>query len=644
MRRIFLLAGIIFAMQIGVAAQSSAPLNLFTGNFPPEKLSAALQRDTPWRPYPRLEDRAFWEQLDSKTKRELIARGEAALDYAWPPISAALIMEFVRNGNRSNHYALYGERRRALWDMMLAELVENQGRFVDQIANGAWNTCEETYWGFPAHTGLQRAGTGLPDILQPTVDLFAAETGAYMALVDYFVGSALDTISPLLRPRIRHEVQRRIIEPMHRDNYGWMGFGTAGRPNNWNPWICSNLLIATLFLEKDDAAQVRNVDRVFQILDNYLNPHPADGGCDEGPSYWTAAGASVFDNLEVLYDFSGGKIDVYDQPLIQKLGTYIYKVHIGNDYYVSFADAEPAMQLDGAFIHRFAEAIDDDGMRRFAGALTGKQEDLSWGFHLTRKAYSFFDSPMIEPAVAPFPRDAWFEDLQVLVARSQEGTDDGWFMAAKGGTNGESHNHNDVGNFVIFYDGQPVLIDVGRGTYTRRTFSGGRYGLWFNNSGYHNLPIINGQQQAPGVKFHARNVRHSVTDRAASLALDIAPAYDAATGIRRWERTMTLDRRQGLQLTEDFELSSRPEKVELAFMTHYPVEVSSRGIVTIKGQGRDFQLRYPAKTFTARVEKVEYSTPEDENIRKNWGDSLHRILLVAERPAAKGKWQLAFTN
>lgn len=24
-----------------------------------------------------------------------------------------------------------------------------------------------------------------------------------------------------------------------------------------------------------------------------------------------------------------------------------------------------------------------------------------------------------------------------------------WFVAAKGGNNGESHNHNDVGNFII---------------------------------------------------------------------------------------------------------------------------------------------------------------------------------------------------
>lgn len=644
MIRIFLIAGISFAVIGALAAQSSGPLNLFTDNFPAEKLKSTLQRTTPWQPYPTLANRAFWEQLDATTKQELIGRGEAALDYGWPPVSAALIMEFVRNGNRSNHSMLFSERRRALWDLMLAELVENKGRFVDQIANGVWNTCEETYWGFPAHTGLQRAGVGLPDIMQPTVDLFAAETGAYMAMVDYFIGPALDTVSPLLRPRIRQEVDRRIFEPIHRDEYGWMGFSKAGRPNNWNPWICSNLLLTTLLLEQNTDAQVRNVARVFQFLDNYLNPHPADGGCDEGPTYWTAAGASLFDNLEVLHDYTEGKIDFYQVPLIQKLGTYIYKVHIGKDYYVGFADAEPFMQLDGEFIYRFGEAIDDAGMRQFAGSLPNQEDDFTWGWHLSRKAYSFFNNPTIARAKPPFPRDAWFEDLQVLVARSQEGTDAGWFLAAKGGTNGESHNHNDVGNFMVFYDGLPVLIDVGRGTYTRRTFSGGRYNLWFNNSGYHNLPIINGQQQPPGVVYQARNVRPAITEKTSTLQLDIAPAYAEEVGVRRWERTIQLDRKKGLNLTEDYELGQQPEKIELAFMTHYPVQAEEKGVVTIKGKDRNFKLRFPAKIFTARVEKIAYSTPEDEGIRENWGDNIYRILLVADRPAAKGKWQVQFTN
>jgi hypothetical protein len=88
-----------------------------------------------------------------------------------------------------------------------------------------------------------------------------------------------------------------------------------------------------------------------------------------------------------------------------------------------------------------------------------------------------------------------------MVARDKEGSTDGLFVAAKGGHNDESHNHNDIGNYVIYYNGQPVLIDVGRGTYTRKTFSSRRYDIWYNCSDYHNVPTINGVTQPAGANL-----------------------------------------------------------------------------------------------------------------------------------------------
>ena len=38
------------------------------------------------------------------------------------------------------------------------------------------------------------------------------------------------------------------------------------------------------------------------------------------------------------------------------------------------------------------------------------------------------------------------------------------FVAAKGGFNNESHNHNDVGTFSLYVNTIPVIIDAGVGT------------------------------------------------------------------------------------------------------------------------------------------------------------------------------------
>src|SRR5690606_10513971 len=103
----------------------------------------------------------------------------------------------------------------------------------------------------------------------------------------------------------------------------------------------------------------------------------------------------------------------------------------------------------------------------------------------------------------PLPRDVWFPDLQVMIARDKAGSADGFFVAAKGGHNQESHNHNDIGNYIVYYDGLPLLIDVGSGTYTKRTFSAERYDIWFNCSDYHNVPTISGVRQQAGARFKA---------------------------------------------------------------------------------------------------------------------------------------------
>ena len=121
---------------------------------------------------------------------------------------------------------------------------------------------------------------------------------------------------------LRLEVDRRILTPaLERDDFWWMGF-TPREVNNWNPWINSNWLAAALLLERDPARRARAVAKIARSLDRFIDSYPDDGGCDEGPSYWGRAGASLFESLELLHSATGGAVDVYrragrprDRPL-----------------------------------------------------------------------------------------------------------------------------------------------------------------------------------------------------------------------------------------------------------------------------------------------------------------------------------------
>jgi len=418
--------------------------NLLSGKFGPEKLKEILVSAEDWHPFPNVSEREEWESLPEKVRAAHIREAEKHLNGDWETPKASVFLEYVRDGNRSNFQNVSFGRRAQLAELVLGECMEGRGRFLDDILNGVWTICEETYWGVPAHVGAQERGSGLPDVKEPTVDLFAAETGMLLAWTHYLLGAELDEISPLVGERIDYEVKRRIIDVnLERDDFWWMGFD--GRTvNNWNPWICSNWLAAVLILEKDLEKRGLSVFKILRCLDNFLNPYPRDGGCDEGPGYWDRAGGSLYDCLELLSSASDGIVDVFDEPLIEEIGKYIYRVYISDRYFINFADAAAKINANASVIFRYGQSITDDAMSGFGAFLAKKQglgEDAvrgSFGW-LGRVLPALFglEELLAAPAVEPLERDFWFKDLEVMGARSIRGTNEGFYVAAKGGHNAE---------------------------------------------------------------------------------------------------------------------------------------------------------------------------------------------------------------
>ena len=466
-------------------------------NFLTEELSGidlkeVLVFQSEWNPFPKYEDRNAWE---SKKDRfiHIVSLAEHQLEYKWPTLPVSSYLAYAEKGDRQAYESTCFEKRNVLHTLLLAELCEGQGRFLKQIINGAWSICEESFWGVPAHLDSHLANNEaysvLPDVTFPVVDLVAAETASSLALVDYFLGNKLDSISPQITKRIRHEINFRVLEPIQNVDFWWMGFpGGRERPNNWNPWICSNVLNAELLIEEDQVKRERMVKRIVSTLDNYLNHYPEDGGCDEGAEYWLAASACLFDNLEMLKEATLGKFDLFNVPKIMNMAKFIYQAQISDGYYINFADCPPKLGISSiaSEIYRFGKAVNDPKMMQFATYYKKDSELSVHNWHFFRTFCDLFsDEGRAETEKKlPLSRDVWFPGIQVMAARDKEGTDKGFFVAAKGGNNGESHNHNDIGNYIVYYDGFPLIIDAGHGTYTAKTFSDKRYEIWSNRSDY----------------------------------------------------------------------------------------------------------------------------------------------------------------
>src|SRR5205807_783521 len=273
-----MLAALLLLAAGAAPAAGQGPRNLLTGARSEPALAAVLVPAGQWHPYPTIQDRAAWEAVPQEIRVAYVRDAQQYLGTTWERIPATVTLQFVRDGTRSNYDAMNTRQREKLATLVLAEVFENEGRFLDEIADGIWAFSEQTFWGSTAHLGMQRAGNGLPDVTEPIVDLFAAETAALLAWTDYLLGDKLDKVSPLVRKRIRVEVDRRVLTPaFERDDFWWMGFGERKDVNNWNPWINSNWLTAALLLEADPQRRSAAVYKIMRSLDNFINRYPPDG-------------------------------------------------------------------------------------------------------------------------------------------------------------------------------------------------------------------------------------------------------------------------------------------------------------------------------------------------------------------------------
>jgi hypothetical protein len=620
--------------------------NLLSAKYPNDKLKELLIPQAQWTPFPKITDRSGWAKADEPMMKAFLKQAEGYLNYKWPSIPATKSLLIARTGDRNEYQEISFQKREVLGILLLGEIYENKGRFIDQIIDGVWNICEESWWGVPAHLPQNQAYAGLMDVSAPFVDLFSAETATFLSWVDYFVGDKLDAVSPQIRKRIYHETNYRIFQPLMNKPHGWMAANANGRPpNNWNPWICSNWLNTALLLEKDDTKRADMVAKILSVLDQFVNPYAPDGGCDEGPGYWGAAAASLFDNIAMLNLASNNAFNyVYNDEKIRNMGRFIYRAQIGTTYFLNFADADPQPGMAASMIYRFGKAIEDPDMMKF-GAYYRKPEDGRIGkFQYFRNLYALFmqDEYRQAPKGLPLPADVWLPGIQVMVARDKAGTTDGLFVAAKGGHNDESHNHNDIGNYVVYYNGLPLLIDVGRGTYTRKTFSSRRYDIWYNCSDYHNVPTINGATQPPGARYKASNVVYKQDKAYAALSLDISQSYPQQAGVKKWQRTIRLNRGKNVTVN-DVLLLNKAEQVTEHLMTCYPAEVTKPGELVIHyapqdGTAKDFVITYNPKQMEPTVEKVPLTAMEDEGIRTKWGDTIYRINFKVTAPKTNDRY------
>ena len=552
--------------------------------------------------FPCFADRAAWEGVSAGDRADLLDYAARWQGKPWPVITAGMYAAFVRTGSRRDCEIPYMDRRRRLCSAVLHICLTGEMTLMSEVEDGIVLLCEESAWAISAHLDLTAAHP-FPDEIAHRVDLFAAQT----AMILSFAAQLLEgVLHPDLHARIRREVERRVLTPfMEHNNEWWMGY-TRTDLNNWTPWILSNILMTANVWQWGGAPLIQ---RACMMLDRWLAVVPEDGGCDEGAGYWNMAGGAFLDCLMALESMCG--VDLWQDGKVRRMMAYPELVYLGKGWSANFADCDARPYISGERLQYAGIRTENPALVRMGAEMWGSPlKELNDTPHLSRVLMHIFVQKEVADAQIAAQKDAWLPDLQVRLVEAG-----GMTAAMKGGHNDESHNHNDVGTFLLMAGGDMQVVDAGNMIYTAKTFSSRRYELWNCRAMYHNVPIIGECEQQPGRRYAAKDVE-KLPD---GMALDMADAYPAEAGVQCCRRRMTLG--SGVFRVQDAIALDAPQPVTWVFMLRHAPALHAGGCTLESG----FRIRW-AEGLTAAVETIDIT---DGRMQNSYPGSLWRLTLTA---------------
>jgi hypothetical protein len=598
-----------------------------------------VDRRSVFKIIPTYSNRKFWKNIPKELKANYIKQAEQILDWSWPSIKASDYLAYRRGGDARSE--IFWRPTKYLSYFAIAELIEGKGRFLDQIANGLWYFNERTWWGWSSHVETTRVGQSLPLPNSQGVDLGVGEAAVNVALALFIFEKELNNIDPAIVVSAREALWQKGLTPFfNNDNHLYLGLA-GERSNNWNTWINHNMLLAWLLTAKNAGIDSKPLLRTIRSLESFIDNYPEDGSCEEGPVYWGVGAGLLIRTLTYIAAATDNHINIFNDPKLKRMASYILNMHIGGKEFLNFGDADRISTGDILTIYQAGRALSDSRLVEFSRYLYNLRQP-----HAPLQSSRLIDEILYIVALKdlvntestpPLIGQHWYSNSQMVVARENAGSTQGMFFAARGGNNGEFHNHNDIGSFVLYYNSKPVLIDVGREEYTRKTFQENeRYNLWNISSEWHSVPFVNGQPQGSGSNFRATTSGPSVGENSIQLAFDISAAYSSKSSINYWKRDFDFRNKEYLKVVDSFSLNhlskdSGPTGVSL--ISACPVTVKSSGLLCMQCNGDQFSIDYDPTSVTPQVEEKVIS---DLFLMRYW-KSIWRIRLMYNKQNMKGE-------
>jgi len=549
-----------------------------------------------------LRDREKWEKIrncdEYKVLRDRLEAEYNSLckDKETPQLPFSMWFETIKTGERKKFEDLYFLRRKQMSVYALMSLIYPENKVcILKLEDILCEICNEYSWSVPIHLPADRLNE------RNHIDLFAAETGLYLAEIKYIFN---DRLNPLVLERISRELDMRIIKSFKNNTYFF-----ENCKSNWAS-VCGGAVGIVLLYENPDV-YMEVKPRIEKCMSNYLEGIGEDGSVSEGMSYWLYGFGFYCLYNDMLKRYTFNRIDYFQNEKVKKIAGFFSGICMSNSTVYSFSDSSQKLSYDIATLYYLNKIMDVSVPSIECGDLA------VWKFSWAIRAFLYYNPDTSKSEVKNGV--SFYEKLQCYINRN-----DKYAFAIKGGHNKEEHNHNDVGSFVIVSDNKQLLCDLGAPVYTAHTMSEKAYDDVIEKSSFgHSVPIINGKGQGYGREyFGTLTVNENNT-----VKIDFAKAYPVE--INKLIRIFELKENE-IILSDEFDENVKWQE---RFVTEFE-PVVSEGNIKIECMN----ILFDETKYTTEVETVNTKT------HANADRIVYTITFTPKLSLSKASFKLVFAE
>ena len=495
-------------------------------------------------------DREAWAEIAKVPAFNVIPEAERLLNEQIPDPDEEEYMKFYEESDWRKYSDInreyenkWNERRSRLFKLVLAECIENQGRFLMAIEEAILVICGEPAWTVPwddSEAKMFKRET-------KRIEHNTCRTAWNLATADYWLGKKL---SPNIRDLIRDTIEERLFsvfeEALLTDDYSLIPW--AGDANQWNA-SCHSAIVGTAMALIDSPERRANYLAAAEInVEKFLQIFSRDGYFPDGAQAWNNGYGTFILLAEVFYQSTGGRIDMFKRPNIMETALYGPRMEITPNVFVSFGDHwpgdRPTMSPTAFVSKRFQMGLTEiENRAPFFGV--GPTHLFMVGIYCfpnsatQRKGEA---GKTITPPLETFRDDFPLGGVMILRTGKKERNQIG--VQLKGGNNEERSNHSDVGSYVVALGGGTPVTDVGS-RFFRRGLSGyQRMESNTYNSFGHSVPRIDDMLQKNGKGTVSPLLDRQYSDDVDLLKFDLQYVYPwiEPKDVRELTRTFIYDR------------------------------------------------------------------------------------------------------